>query len=80
MATNTVSDTKTDMSVGTGLALAGIWLATSAVSIIILLTLFVWSGEVTGGDAFTFIILILLIAAPLITAYSITKKILNLPD
>jgi len=75
------------ISTGAGIAIAGIWLATGAVSIIFMLIMFVWTDDgttssETSTDAamLAYIILFLMIAAPLIAAYSITKKILDKDD
>lgn len=73
------------LSVGAGLAIAGAWLASSALSALIILVLFVWSPFASAkvdvsndGSAFTaLIILVLLIGAPLIGAYSLSKMIIN---
>lgn len=67
------------VSAGAGIAIAGAWLASAGLSIIIMLIMFVWSkapeGTSTSGDAIFWIIL--LIAAPMIAAYSVTRLILN---
>lgn len=69
------------MSVGAGLAIAGVWLAASALSIFIMLIMFVWStpstDEVSEISSYGIWIILLLIAAPLIAAYSVTKMIIN---
>jgi len=73
------------VSVGAGLAIAGVWLACAAVNIIVMMILFVWSGPIASsgssdGGLFGLLMIIAMIAAPLIAAYSITKKILNKDD
>jgi drug/metabolite transporter (DMT)-like permease len=69
------------LSTGAGIAIAGIWLAGSAVTIVLLLIFFV-IGDHSHDDqvkmtATVLIVLILLIAAPMIVAYNATKMILN---
>lgn len=67
------------VSAGAGIAIAGAWLASAGLSIIIMLIVFVWSepaeGTTVSGDAIFWIILF--VAAPMITAYSVTRLILN---
>ena len=73
------------LSVGAGIAIAGAWLAASAFSVFIMLIVFVWgnwsstsSSEASSAQVGAGIwILIILIAAPLIAAYSISAKIIN---
>ena len=75
----------TSLSAGAGIAIAGIWLATASLSICIILVLFVWNqinftngGETDATSAFIGVcILVLFIAAPIMAAYSITKKIIG---
>ena len=73
----THTESPSNMSVGTGIAIAGAWLGASAVSVFIMLIVFVWpQGDVilTGDSVF---MIILFVAAPMIAAYSVTKLILN---
>ena len=72
---------ETTVSIGAGIAIAGIWLACAALSIVLLLTIFVWcpaaatiGGSITNEGA---MVLGVIFAAPLIAAYSLTKRILS---
>lgn len=81
---NVSARTGSEVSVGAGIAIFGAWIGGAATTIFILLIIFVWSNPATKQaqelDWFGGIVLILLIAAPLIAAYSITKVILNKDD
>ena len=81
---NIRSTSDVNVSIGAGLAIAGIWLAASATTIFIMLILFVWSpsGVTTAVhlDGWSALMLLVLIAAPMIAAYYITKVILNKED
>lgn len=76
------------VTTGAGIAIAGAWLAGAAVTTVLFLATFVWNqhpGPATkagtsGTDALAFIIVCLLIAAPMMAAYSITKVILGKKD
>ena len=73
----THAESSPNMSIGTGIAVAGVWVGASAVSVFIMLIVFVWpQGDVilTGDSVF---MIILFVAAPMIAAYSVTKLILN---
>ncbi|MDB5179973.1 MAG: hypothetical protein JWN12_605 [Candidatus Saccharibacteria bacterium] len=85
MTTETEAKTSSTLSVGAGLAIAGIWLAGAGTTCIILLILFVWSNQTIlaapkAGDWFGYLIFIAVVGAPLIAAYSITKKIIDKDD
>lgn len=84
MATDVTPKATTELSVGAGLAIAGIWLACTTMAALIMLTAFVWTDMVdvsettdTEAAAKGLVIIIILIALPIITAYSITKKVLD---
>lgn len=73
---------RSEISVGAGLAIAGIWLAAAAVTIVVFLTLCLWAPStatlhVSGWTAF---LILMAIAAPMIAAYILTKKILSIKD
>ena len=73
----THAESSPNMSIGTGIAIAGAWLGASAVSVFIMLIVFVWpqGDPVYTGDSI--FVIILFVAAPMIAAYSVTKLILN---
>lgn len=69
------------VSNGAGIAIAGAWIAGSAVTIVILLIMFVLAPpseetfqELNGWSA---LVLVLLIASPMMAAYSATMMILS---
>lgn len=68
------------LSTGAGLAIAGVWIASAAVSIIFMMVAFVWTTPVASDPdsaSLGIFILIILIAAPLMAAYSFSKLILE---
>ncbi len=69
------------ISTGSGIAIAGAWIAGGAVTIVMLLIVFVFDSapETQQEDIkpWDTLVLFLLIAAPLISAYSIAKVILS---
>ena len=73
------------MSTGAGIAIATIWLVMAALSALIMMVLFVWTdmspAPRDADSAFwTLIFMVAAVIAPLILAYSITKKILGMND
>lgn len=65
------------ITVGAGIAIAAIWLANMAATIIMLMINFVWeapAGQVNGTDA---TVILLITASPMIVAYYVTKMILG---
>ena len=69
------------VSTGAGIAIAGIWIAGSSVTIVLLLITFVL-GDHSHDDQIKLstwdaVILLLLLAAPMIVAYNATRMILN---
>jgi hypothetical protein len=83
MTTDLNTESAIKMSAGAGIAIAGVWIACAGVSIIIMLILFVWGdtgNSKTHLDFTGMIILVVLVASPLIAAYSISKKILGIDD
>lgn len=71
------------ISLGAGLAIATAWLAGAAVTITILLIEFVWAtprNETVHLDFLQAVFFVLIIAAPMIAAYKITKIILGRDD
>jgi hypothetical protein len=81
--TKIVLSTSSSISTVARLAIAGIWLACIAVSVFIVLVFFVWADpvdsvttELSSDNALVlWIVIILMIAAPLVAASSATKKI-----
>jgi|GEM_PF-1821493 len=73
------STSTTQPSIGAGIAIAGIWLASAAVTIIFMLIVFVWgNSDTTSSESSTSIWIVLgLLALPTVVAYSITNKILG---
>lgn len=69
----------TQPSIGAGIAIAGIWLASAAVTIIFMLIVFVWgNSDTTSSESSASIWIVLgLLALPTVVAYSITNKILG---
>ena len=73
------------ITTGAGIAIAGVWLAGAAVTIVLFLSTFVWNHHViqtsqkvsNGTEVLAFVILGFIIAAPMMAAYSITKVILG---
>jgi Na+-transporting NADH:ubiquinone oxidoreductase subunit NqrE len=69
------------VSTGAGIAIAGIWIASSAVTIVLLLIMFVLGNhsqdEQIKLSAWDAIVLFLVIGAPMIAAYNATKMILD---
>lgn len=75
--TSTKTTNPSQVSTGAGIAIAGTWLAGAATTITILLISFVFApsnAEMSPGGA---ILLIAMIAAPMVAAYSVTKMILG---
>jgi hypothetical protein len=74
--------TRSEISVGAGLAIAGIWLAAAAVTIVVFLTVFLWapSAAPVHLDGWAALWLLMIIASPMIAAYILTKKILSIKD
>lgn len=69
------------ISIGAGIAIAGIWISGCSVTIMLLLITFAIGDHSQDStvhvSAFGASMLILLVAAPMIAAYSATKMILN---
>ena len=80
MASNVDRKSTTELSVGAGIAIAGVWLASAAVSIFIMMITFVWGDTSGPTNPSAGWLVLLLIATPMIAAYSITKKILDKDD
>lgn len=80
MSSSSVSNESTPVSTGAGIAIAGIWLACTAATVVFALMVFEWGNIETPAediDPFAFIIVLLLIASPMIAAASMTRLILN---
>lgn len=69
------------VSTGAGIAIAGIWTACTAATVIFALMVFEWDDGLEAPtediDALAVIIVFLLIASPMIAAASMTRLILN---
>ena len=79
--TDLQSPQSVQVTTGAGIAIAGAWIAGSAVTITILLIAFVFDpatdAEQAKMNAVSSIIFILLVASPMIAAYSVTRLILS---
>lgn len=72
------------VSTGAGIAIAGVWLATTSLTIIMLMIQFVWGGDIhvdlskytTETVFWGFALEAFLLALPSIVAYYVTKLIL----
>ncbi|HET8690332.1 MAG TPA: hypothetical protein VFL81_02755 [Candidatus Saccharimonadales bacterium] len=78
----TARSTQPEVSVGAGIAIAGVWLAGSATTILLSMMAFVWSAQPTTEQAQEAAssgiwILIILLALPMAAAYWATKLILG---
>lgn len=65
------------ITIGAGIAIAAIWLANMAATIVMLMINFVWrapTSELNGSDA---TVILLITASPMIVAYYVTKMILG---
>ena len=71
------------MTVGTGIALAAIWLASSAATVLLALIAFVWTDQTPPADissedaGWSALLTLLLVAAPMIAGYAATMRILG---
>lgn len=73
------------VSAGAGIAIAGVWLATTSLTIIMLMIQFAWSAQTnvdssryTDEDLFWgFLLGMFILALPSIAAYYVTKLILS---
>ncbi len=65
------------ITVGAGIAIAAIWLANMAATIVMLMIIFVWAAPTGQVDKNTAIIILLITASPMIVAYYVTKMILG---
>lgn len=68
------------VSMGAGVAIAGIWLSASALTAILLLITFVWDKQVEPApelSTWSAVTALLLLAAPMIAAFAATRLVLN---
>lgn len=77
--------TDNTVSAGAGIAIAGVWLATTSLTIIMLMIQFVWGAEIdidlsrytSEVVVWGFLLGMLILALPSIVAYYVTKLILS---
>ena len=76
----TAGTTAASVSVGAGIAIAGIWVSSSALTIMLLLITFVLDEQVEPApDLSTWgaVAVLLLLAAPMMAAFAATRLVLN---
>jgi hypothetical protein len=65
------------VSTGAGLAIAGIWLAAAGLTALLVMVTFVWAPDQVLGDDW---LLLILLALPMLAAFTATMRILGRDD
>lgn len=78
-----MDQTTTQLTTGAGIAIAGIWLAAAGINIVLLCITFVRNqpkASTQQMDGFTALVTLLILASPMIAAWSMTKRVLGQHD